>query len=85
MFVPEGTMELAGGFPVSLQDMIGFCAAPDTLCQANFRLSLWDDNSHQFLRNLLFQDFLHRQGHDDFVAALEERFDLLQRVRRIIE
>jgi hypothetical protein len=22
MFVPEGTMELAGGFPVSLQDMI---------------------------------------------------------------
>ena len=27
----------------------------------------------------------HRQGDDDFVAALEERFDLLQRVGRIIE
>jgi hypothetical protein len=25
-------------------------------------------------------DFLHGQGYDDFVAALEERFNLLQRV-----
>jgi len=30
--------------------------------------------SRQLLRNLLVQDFLHRQGDDDFVAALEERF-----------
>jgi len=35
----------------------------------------------QLLRNVLIQNFLHRQGDDDFVAALEERFDLLQRVR----
>jgi len=41
--------------------------------------------SQQFLRNVLVEDFLHGQGHDDFVAALEERFDLLQGVRRIIE
>ena len=41
--------------------------------------------SHQFLRNVLVEDFLRGQGHDDFVAALEEGFDLLQGVRRIIE
>ena len=29
------------------------------------------DGSHQFLRNLLVEDFLHRQGDDDFVAAIE--------------
>jgi hypothetical protein len=29
--------------------------------------------------------FLQRQGDDDFVAALEEGFNFLQRVRRIIE
>jgi hypothetical protein len=40
---------------------------------------------HQLLRNVLVQYFLHRQGDDDFVAALEKGFDLLQRVRRIIE
>ena len=34
---------------------------------------------------MLVEDFLHGQGDDDFVAALEERFDLLQRIRRIIE
>jgi len=27
--------------------------------------------SHQFLRNVLVEDFLHGQGDDDFVAALE--------------
>ena len=31
-------------------------------------------NSRQVLRNVLVEDFLHRQGHDDFVAALEEQF-----------
>jgi len=41
--------------------------------------------SRQLPRNLLAEDFLHGQGDDDFVAALEERFDLLQRIRRIIE
>ena len=40
---------------------------------------------HQLLGNVLVEDFLHGQGDDDFVAALEKRFDLLQRVRRIIE
>lgn len=40
---------------------------------------------HQFLRNMLVEDFLRGQGDDDFVAALEERFDFLQRIRRIIE
>ena len=34
---------------------------------------------------MFVEDFLHGQGGDDFVAALEERFDLLQRIRRIIE
>ena len=34
---------------------------------------------------MFVEDFLHGQGDDDFVAALEEGFDLLQRVRRIIE
>jgi hypothetical protein len=29
--------------------------------------------SHQFLRDLLVQDFLHRQGDDDFVAANDGR------------
>jgi hypothetical protein len=32
--------------------------------------------SHQLLRNTFVEDFLHGQGDDDFVAALEERFDL---------
>ena len=41
--------------------------------------------SNQFVRNVLVEDFLHGQGDDDFVAALEEGFDLLQRIRRIIE
>jgi len=31
----------------------------------------------QFLRNMFVEDFLHGQGDDDFVAALEERLDLL--------
>jgi hypothetical protein len=31
--------------------------------------------SRQFLRNVLVEDFLHGQGDDDFVAALEERFN----------
>jgi hypothetical protein len=35
--------------------------------------------SRQFLRDLLIEDFLHGQGHDDFVAAIEEGFNLLQR------
>jgi hypothetical protein len=30
--------------------------------------------SHQLLRNLLIEDFLHGQGDDDFVAALEKGF-----------
>lgn len=34
---------------------------------------------------MLVEDFLHGQGDDDFVAALEERLNLLQCVRRIIE
>src|ERR1017187_2218220 len=46
---------------------------------------IWGVTLHQFLRNVLVEDFLHGQGDDDFVAALEERFDLLQRIRRIIE
>ena len=29
---------------------------------------------------MLVEDFLHGQGDDDFVAALEEGFDLLQRI-----
>jgi len=41
--------------------------------------------SHQFLRNLLVEDFLHGQGDDDFVAALEERIYLRQRIRTEIE
>ncbi len=40
---PGRTMENVRGFPVSLQDMISFCDAPDTLCLANFPLSLWDE------------------------------------------
>ena len=32
----------------------------------------------QLLRNVLVEDFLHGQGHDAFVAALEKRFDLWQ-------
>jgi len=40
---PGGTMENVRGFPVSLQDTISFCDAPDTLCLANFPLSLWDE------------------------------------------
>jgi hypothetical protein len=27
---------------------------------------------------VIVEDFLHGQGDDDFVAALEERFDLMQ-------
>jgi hypothetical protein len=34
---------------------------------------------------VLVENFLHGQGDDDFVAAFEEGFNLLQRVRRIIE
>jgi len=49
------------------------------------RLAIWDCILCQLLRNMLVEDFLHRQGDDDFVAALEERFDFLQRIRRIIE
>jgi hypothetical protein len=41
--------------------------------------------SHQFLRHLPVEDFLHGQGDDDFGAALEERFDFLQRIRSEIE
>jgi hypothetical protein len=40
---------------------------------------------HQLLRDVLVEDFLHGQGDDDFVAALEERINLRQRIRRIIE
>ena len=40
------------------------------------RSSQRDD--HQFLRDVLVEDFLHGQGDDDFMAALEERFDLRQ-------
>jgi hypothetical protein len=36
-------MELAGGFPVSLQDTILFYDLPDTMCLANFQLSRWDE------------------------------------------
>jgi hypothetical protein len=32
---------------------------------------------HQLLRDMPVEDFLHGQGDDDFVAALEERFDFL--------
>jgi hypothetical protein len=42
-------------------------------------------SSRQLLRNMLVEDFLYGQGDDDFVGALEERFDLRQRIRRIIE
>jgi hypothetical protein len=41
--------------------------------------------SHQFLRHLPVEDFLHGQGDDDFGAALEERCNLLQRIRSEIE
>jgi hypothetical protein len=34
---------------------------------------------------VLVEDFLHRQGDDDFVAALEEGFDFVQGVVGIIE
>jgi len=50
-----------------------------------YRLKNPQVGSHQLLRNMLVEDFLHGQGDDDFVAALEERFDLLQRIRRVIE
>ena len=33
------------------------------------------EKSRQLLRNVLVEDFLHGQGHDDFVAALEEGFN----------
>src|ERR1035437_4140938 len=46
---------------------------------------IWGVTLHQLLRYVFVEDFLHGQGDDDFVAALEERFDLLQGVRRIIE
>src|ERR1035438_3104307 len=39
--------------------------------------------SHQFLRNVLVEDFLHGQGDDEFVTTFEEGFNLLQRIRRI--
>ena len=38
------------------------------------------DFLHQLLRNLPGEDFLPGQGSDDFVATLEEGFDLLQRL-----
>ncbi len=38
-------MELAGCFPVSLQDIDFTGDAPDTVCLANFQLSLWDEDS----------------------------------------
>ena len=34
---------------------------------------------------MFVEDFLHGQGDDDFVAALEELFNFLQGIRRIIE
>src|ERR1017187_7575125 len=46
---------------------------------------IWGVTLHQFLRDVLVKDILHGQGNDDFVAALEKGFDLLQRIRRIIE
>jgi hypothetical protein len=36
--------------------------------------------SHQLLGDVLVEDFLHGQGDDDFVAAFEELFDVLQRI-----
>jgi|ERR1035437_2395947 hypothetical protein len=38
---------------------------------------IWGVTLHQLLRYVFVEDFLHGQGDDDFVAALEERFDLL--------
>jgi hypothetical protein len=37
--------------PMSLQDMVLFCNPPDTMCLANFQLSLWDETI--FLRPFL--------------------------------
>jgi hypothetical protein len=36
---------------------------------------MWLHHLHQLFCNVLVEDFLHRQGDDDFVAALEEGFD----------
>ena len=46
----------------------------------NCKLNVASDHAN-FFGNVLVEDFLHGQGDDDFVAALEERFDLLQGVR----
>jgi hypothetical protein len=38
-------------------------------------VSLWGEHPrdlYQLLRNVFVEDFLHGQGDDDFVAALEE-------------
>ncbi len=40
--------------------------------QRLFPAALKRDQSRQFLRKVLFEDFLHGQGDDDFVAALEK-------------
>ncbi len=42
--------------------------------------AIFNRHSHQLLRNLFVQDFLHRQGDDDFAGTLEEGVDLPQRV-----
>jgi hypothetical protein len=40
---PGGTMEDVRRIPMSLQDIDFIGDAPDTMCLANFRLSLWDE------------------------------------------
>ena len=40
---PGGTMENVRRISMSLQDTISFYDKPDTMCLANFRLSLWDE------------------------------------------
>jgi len=41
--VPEGTVELIGNFPPSLQDVSFLNRKPGTLCRANFQLSFQDE------------------------------------------
>jgi hypothetical protein len=43
LFVPQGTMDGERRIPLSLQDTNSFCNPPDTMCLANFQLSLWDE------------------------------------------
>jgi hypothetical protein len=41
LFVPQGTLDGERRIPLSLQDTNSFCNPPDTMCLANFQLSLW--------------------------------------------